>query len=261
MSNLEYLVRPSGPWPEGTIEARSFWAGVTGQHLLKNQRAVLGPRLESLRGQRALELSCVPIFPAAHVMNQVIHWAPSVSQASSLSTLVCSPSALPLEDEAMDLVVVHHLLEMTDEPHAVLREATRVTSDSGRLFLLGWCPSGVRWWKARLKGRQRAVMSPARGRSVQQLTDWLAFVDFRVEQVHYCNFSPSLRQRGRLETVGRRYNCPLGADTLIIEACRQSVPVRPIPVRDRMRTWLPSSLSGAGTRLARNDQRRIVRER
>ncbi|MCM5703372.1 class I SAM-dependent methyltransferase [Larsenimonas salina] len=242
MSNLEHLMRPSGPWAEWYARNEAFWAEPGGQRLLRNERAVLGPRLEQARGRFGLELSSVDAFLDAAPVGKRIYWAPSVEHVAKPSSLVCFPTALPLPDASMDAVVLHHMLESMSSPHQVLKEAARVTSDKGRLFVVAWNPLGA----SRFSGRYLSALrreSRTVWRTAQQLGDWLAFVDFKVVGVHYCNFPSAFRKEGRFETLGRRYNMPLGADSFVIEASRKGVPVQPIPVRQALGKWLPASFT------------------
>ena len=48
-----------------------------------------------------------------------------------LSSLPALPEQLPLAANSMDVVVLQHLLDVTVNPHAVLREAARVLIPEG----------------------------------------------------------------------------------------------------------------------------------
>ncbi|EWG99192.1 methyltransferase domain-containing protein [Halomonas sp. BC04] len=72
-----------------------------------------------------------------------MRWAPTVELAEQPSTLICPPDALALPDESLQLVIIHHLLEIVPNPHRLLQESARLTSDEGCLIIFGWAPLGV----------------------------------------------------------------------------------------------------------------------
>lgn len=56
------------------------------------------------------------------------------------SWLVSELDQMPLEADSVDFLVLHHALEFSEDPHAVLREASRVLSPQGHLLLIGFNP-------------------------------------------------------------------------------------------------------------------------
>lgn len=95
---------------------------------------------------------------------------------------------LPIASKSVDAVVLPHTLEFTPSPHNLLREANRILSDRGRLFILGFNPWGL--WGARqwLGLRYRAFPHGAHFYSVGRLCDWLELLDLEVTEVR--RFSP-----------------------------------------------------------------------
>lgn len=162
---------------------------------------------------------------------QGVDWAPQRELAEHPSTLICHPEALPLADESLELVLVHHLLEVAPQPTHALREAARVTSDSGRLILIGWHPLGIAG-PARLKRCDERFYQRSRWLTPGRLRDWLRFIDFNIERIDYCGFVPFENTPDWLlmEHWGRRHNLPLGR-AWIISAKRQMC--RMIPLKKR----------------------------
>lgn len=188
-----------------------------------------------------------PLIELAPVRHH-IHWAPSSTRAGHPSTLVCDPSALALPDESMDVVLVHHLLEVIPEPHHALREAARVTADHGSLLIVGWHPFGLGALNRCIPSRRGQWPCHGQWRSVLRMKDWLTFVDFEIERVDYCGFA--LSGHGRFESWGRRHNFPLGS-AFIIHAHRKMTRVTPIRLRFPVRSLVPGGVIGHGTSLAR----------
>ncbi|MCA0917938.1 class I SAM-dependent methyltransferase [Halomonas denitrificans] len=205
--------------------ARRYWSSDSGQAVRRCERACLGPLAERWCGQHGLELSLAEPLVDMTAVRHWIRWSPTRELAESSSTLVCLPERLPLPDGAVDLVVLNHLLEVVAHPHQLLQEAVRVLAPQGRLVLLGWSPLSVSGLM-RLSPRQRRHL-PGQGhwRTPGTLRDWLEFVDVEIDRLDYCRFRlPGLSGRNTmLETLGRRYNLPMG-DCYIIQArCRSQL--------------------------------------
>ncbi|WP_416140602.1 class I SAM-dependent methyltransferase [Halomonas sp. HK25] len=212
VSSLAALVR----------EGRRFWATPGGEAVRQAERACLGPVCERLFGVHSLELgmgvALADMCPVRHPMA----WAPTRELAEHPATLVCSPEALPLPDDCLSLVVIHHLLEVAPDPHRTLQEAARVTRDDGRLIIFGWMPLSAGALPRVWPGRRRRLPWRGHWRTPARLRDWLTFVDFEIERVDYCGFHlpGALPCNASLETLGRRHNLPLG-DSYMIQASRR----------------------------------------
>lgn len=203
-------------------EGHRYWATDTGLAHWQAERACLGPVCERLFGAHSLQLGMAPRLTDMCPIRHSLDWAPTRELARDESCLVCTPDSLPLPDESMTLVVIHHLLEVMPEPQRLIKEASRVMADDGCLILFGWSPLGMeslhRPWS------RRREEFPWRGRwhSPGRLKEWLGFVDFEIERVDYCGFRlpGSVPRNATLESFGRRNNLPLG-DTYMIHARRK----------------------------------------
>lgn len=207
-------------WRERLALSRRYWASGRGRALATAQAACLGPVLEPRRDRHGLELSMgasllsrMPAAGPAHA----IQWAPARTCAESDATLICSPRALALPDECLDLTLLHHFLEHCPDAHQALVEAARVTRDSGLMVIFGFHPLGLATLAYRLGKKRRHYPGNGSWYTPRRLRDWLAFVDFEIEGVDYCGFGPG---RGgvcheRRETLGRRHNVPLGTSYML----------------------------------------------
>ena len=233
---------------------RAFLEGADGKDILIAEREMLTPLFERCFGFHSLCLGpgdndLLSLSPIRHA----IHWAPEPALAQSPSTLICPLTQLALPDESMDMVMIHHLLEVAPEPHRLLREAARVLRSSGCLIIVAWQPMSGEGL-LRLDPRRRHI-TPWEGswRTPAALRDWLAFVDFEIERIDYAGFHlPGLRLRhGWLERMGRRYNLPLGS-LMLIRARRNVGYVQPLNAK-RSRVAIPGVAIGQVTRLHSRD--------
>lgn len=238
-------------------EGRRFWESAAGIALWRAERACLGPHCEQHRGIVSLQLGMAPMMSDMCPIRHALDWAPSMDLARSENSLICLPDTLPLADDSVDLVLVHHLLEAVERPHHVLQEAARVTRADGRLLVFGWHPFGP----SGIRRRQRPSPWQRQWRTPGRLRDWLAFVDFEIERVDYCGFRLPGRLAGsdRLEALGRRYNLPLASAYLLV-ARRRTLPVQPIKLREpvlgtrKSGAWLGLAKETAETSTRRGDE-------
>jgi SAM-dependent methyltransferase len=151
---------------------------------------------------------------------------------------------LPLANDSIDAVVVHHGLDFTEDSHALLREVTRVLRPGGQLLVIGFNPLS-QWGLMRLFRRGLAV--PWRGRFIarHRLIDWFRLLDLRIDQsltgLHFppLNFSRLLSKAERLEEIGNKFGSPFGG-VYLISCVKQVAPLTPIlpnwkPVRAKRR--------------------------
>ncbi|WP_231489633.1 class I SAM-dependent methyltransferase [Billgrantia saliphila] len=246
MSNSQETVALTQLYREG----QRYWSSESGRAHWRAERACLGPVCERLHGGHSLEFGMAPALSDMSPIRHGIRWAPTVELTESSSTLVCPLDAIPLPDECLHLVIVHHLLEVIADPHRLLREAARITADDGCLIVLGWMPLGLSGLSRLTPGRRQRLPWRGQWRTPAKLSDWLAIVDFRVEQVDYCGFHlpGSLPGNATLETLGRRHNVPFG-DSFIIHARRRTRLAQVQRPRLRLQGSLGGGALGHATRL------------
>jgi SAM-dependent methyltransferase len=97
----------------------------------------------------------------------------------------CNFEELPFESDSLDVVVAHHVVEFSTDPHAVLRELYRVTVPHGRIILVGfnpWSLFGLRMavgrWQSDSIWRNHWLSAP-------RVQDWLQLLGFEVEHIDY----------------------------------------------------------------------------
>jgi SAM-dependent methyltransferase len=126
---------------------------------------------------------------------------------------------LPFATHSIDLVVMPHILEFTEDPHQVLREVERVLVPEGHVVITGFNP--VSLWGARqsLARVGASPYLPREGRflSLPRVKDWLKLLSFDVERGRFGCYVPSVRSdrwiaRWRfMEKAGDRWWPVLGA--------------------------------------------------
>jgi SAM-dependent methyltransferase len=89
---------------------------------------------------------------------------------------------LPIANDSVDCVLLPHVLDYSDRPHAILREVDRVLTAHGHLAILGFKPGGF-WGLRRLI---RGAELPPGGYNLvpeRRLGDWLQLLDMHIHGI------------------------------------------------------------------------------
>jgi len=162
-----------------------------------------------------------------------------VDHPGSLPSVCGLPEALPFETRSVDLLLLPHTLDFSQEPHQVLRETYRVLAPEGHLVILGFNPMSL-WGLSRLLRSRTQV--PWSGQFIQlfRLKDWLALLDFEWVAGHMVYYRPPVQREGLMdwlyfmETIGDRW-WPLGAGVYMIVAKKRVAGLTPIRPRWKAR--------------------------
>ncbi len=87
---------------------------------------------------------------------------------------------LPVDSDSVDAVLLPHLLDYSDRPHAILREVDRVLRRDGRLIVLGFKPAGL-WGLRRLIPGASIPPGADHLISERRMKDWLQLLDMRIQ--------------------------------------------------------------------------------
>jgi SAM-dependent methyltransferase len=142
--------------------------------------------------------------------------------------------AWPWAAESLDLVVLHHTLERSADPHTCLREVERVLIAEGQVCIMGINPWSL--WGQRMRRQQSrsAVQSLTPGQvqpvvqliAPHRLRDWLHLLGFEVQLQHFAGWTPTWRSErwvqrwSWLESLGQRW-CPILGGVYLIVATKR----------------------------------------
>ena len=178
-----------------------------GQYLLEKERAYLDDVTPDVFGFHAIQLGLpgIDLLRASRITHRM-----RVAAADE-PDLYARGNELPFATQSIDLVVLPHVLEFADEPHAILREVDRVMMPEGRLVILGFNPWSL-WGLRSALGFSRNLY-PWDGRfvSLPRVKDWLALLGFEVNAGRLIAYAPpfdseKLRRRfGFMEPAGDRW--------------------------------------------------------
>ena len=226
MSNKKYNDKQS-------FDEMTKWLETSlGQNLLSVEFSLLEGMLNRRFGYHLLQLSCadVEIYDDSPIGHK---FSLSPSTQASSGSLVAQAEAIPLAEESVDLVVIHHALDYSEDPHLLLREVDRVLIAGGHLLIIGFNPYST--WGVRHKLARKFGKSPWKSNllSNKRLNDWLKLLDFKIEQVNYGLYSLPVNSPGLIRyssimgKLAQRLNWPMGG-VYVISAKKQSSAMTPI---------------------------------
>ncbi|MBT3067232.1 methyltransferase domain-containing protein [Rhodoferax sp. U11-2br] len=191
-------------------------ASPPGQYLLSWERAQMAQAVGNVFGFHALQLG-LPELDALEANRMPHRWLatqtptetsilPQEPSASPRAALVTDFSALPFSANSLDLVVMPHALELSADPHGVLREVARVLMPEGRvvicglnpLSMWGFCQRRPNWF--RWMGAQRLLL-PSAGECIGylRLRDWLSLLSLEIEDSQFGCYRPACSSQAWLQ--------------------------------------------------------------
>ncbi|RFA30858.1 hypothetical protein CAI21_02410 [Alkalilimnicola ehrlichii] len=174
---------------QGMITLRNWYLTPVGRLLESVERHALERRMDALSGAALLQLGgfgSVPRLPANTARQWLIE--PLEEGSADCRSLF---EQLPFQSNSIDIVVLVHALEYSEEPQTVLREAERVLAPDGTLLMLGFNPWSS-WGVTRAWRGHPNADGPWRGHylSSGRARDWMGLLGLEVETVDYLYFRP-----------------------------------------------------------------------
>lgn len=244
-----------------------------GQYLLAWERSEFDRAVGDIFGYHALQLGLAELD--ALQANRMPHKWLALSEplaagapAAARPALVTDFSALPFEENSLDLVVLPHALELSHDPHATLREVERVLVPEGRVVICCLNPASLWGLKQRRANlyRRFGIGEPYLPRAGEfigywRLRDWLRLLNFEVESGSFGCWRPAMKSRkwldryGWIDPVGERWWPIFGAAYCIVAVKR----VRGVKL---MQAWRPGTgIATAPVPLANRIHRAQAQER
>ena len=207
-----------------------------GKYLLAWERAEFDRAVSDIFGYHALQLG-LPELDALQANRMPHKWlALGEAQAADAAVrpdIITNYSALPFEENSLDLVVLPHSLELNLDPHATLREVERVLVPEGKVVICCLNPAslwGLRQRRAHVYRRLGfgELYLPDAGEFIGywRLRDWLRLLSFEVEASSFGCWRPAmstekwLQRYEWMDSVGHRWWPIFGAVYFIVAAKR-----------------------------------------
>jgi SAM-dependent methyltransferase len=207
-----------------------------GKYLLAWERAEFDRAVADIFGYHALQMG-LPELDALQA-NRMPHKWLALGDARAVQgpvkpDIVTNYSALPFEENSLDLVVLPHSLELNVDPHTTLREVERVLVPEGKVVICCLNPAslwGLRQRRAHIYQRLGfgELYLPDAGEFIGywRLRDWLRLLSFEVETSSFGCYRPAfasekwLDRFSWMDAVGERSWPIFGAVYFIVAVKR-----------------------------------------
>ena len=238
------------PLSHAMPDLQAWWESPLGQAFLVEQRRLLDVQLQDLFGFYLIQMSVDPsqdLTQSSRIGHRINLCPPTRSARTSvcaqtaggsgrLSLLVAEQHQLPLPDESVDLVILHHLLDFSQSPHQILREVQRVLIPRGQVIVVGFNPRSP--WG--LLGRLLCLFTSRplwrrQNLHLTRLTDWCDLLDLELVSLQRGFYQLPVQHKGLLrslrflDTWGAKVNFP-GGGFYLLQACKQvtgAIAIRP----------------------------------
>jgi len=190
------------PYCKSTAQSLSEWfATPQGSYVRAREQVYFDRTVSDIFGYNALQLG-LPEHDFLQANRMPLRFSAG-NQPGNAVRLVCAE--LPFDSDSMDLVVIPHVLEFSENPHQTLREVARVLRPEGNLVISGFNPRSL-WGLRRTLGglpycKADSPDYPWQGRfiSLPRIKDWLALLGFEIEGGRFAAYAPPFRSQAWLE--------------------------------------------------------------
>lgn len=173
-------------------------------YLMQRESEVLKQLARDYRGKKILLLSALEGVDIGQESPFQTVWkvAPSTNGIASTASLFARFDALPFDSASFDVVILQHVLEYSNNPQQVLKEAARITSHCGHTFIVGFNAASSHGICSAILGRLRPNSFWGReSLLIYRVKDWLEFLDFNhLKSVHLGHCLP-IRHRSYLSVM------------------------------------------------------------
>ena len=180
---------------KSTAQSLSEWfASPQGGYVLARERQYFDQTVGDIFGYNALQLG-LPEHDFLRNNRMPLRFCAG-NQPGNAVRLVCTE--LPFDTDSMDLVLIPHVLEFSENPHQVLREVERVLRPEGSLIISGFNPRSL-WGLHRAMGLREGYPWEGRFIALSRLKDWLALLGFEVVGGRFAAYAPPFLKTRWLE--------------------------------------------------------------
>ena len=230
----------SSPERAGLSNRLAEWfATPLGQYLLGREQAWFDRTVADIFGFNAVQIG----LPGCPFLAQSRIAGRFTADVEPPAQLLADPNWLPFAENALDLVVLPHALEFTEEPHRLLREVYRTVRPEGQVVLSGFNPFSL-FGARRYFGRGETPPWNGNFIALYRLKDWLALLGFEVTGGSLDCYVPPFTQETWLrrcrffESAGDRW-WPIGGGVYFLRATKKVLGMRVItPAWERPKNGL-----------------------
>lgn len=113
--------------------------------------------------------------------------------------VLADATALPFECASVDLIVLPHMFEFSENPHQLLREVARILLPEGHVVITGFNPFSFWGLRRGLAGKDSALPWQGQYLSPRRLKDWLQLLGFETRLHGFGCYAPPTKSEPWLQ--------------------------------------------------------------
>lgn len=207
--------------PADGFSATEWLASSPGKYVVTREQAYFDEAVADIFGYHALQLGLeqVDLLRASRIPLRV-HAGPQ--GAVGLRT---DFRDLPIDSNSVDLMVLPHTLEFSQNPHQVVREVARVLRPEGHVIISGFNPLSL-WGLRRSVGARRDFPWNGRFINLARIKDWFALVGLEIVAGSMACYAPPCTEQkwldrfGFMEKAGDRW-WPIAGGVFFLQAIKR----------------------------------------
>ncbi len=173
-----------------TAQSLSEWFSTSqGGYVLAREQAFFDRTVSGIFGYNALQLG-LPEHDFLRSNRMPLRFCAG-NQVGNAVRLCCTE--LPFDTTSLDLVLIPHVLEFSENPHQILREVERVLMPEGSVVVSGFNPRSL-WGLRRVLGSKQCFPWNGHFITLTRLKDWLALLGFEVVGGRFAAYAPPFQQ-------------------------------------------------------------------
>ena len=231
-----------------------------GRYLLEREQDYFDRTVADIFGYNALQLGLpgIDLLQASRIPLRV-HVNPSVP-----AELKADFRDLPIASNSVDLVLLPHTLEFSENPHQILREVGRVLMPEGHVVIACYNPWSL-WGLRRTFGRKDGYPWSGRFITLPRIKDWLTLLGLEIAGGQMCCYSPPcgtekwLQRFAFMDDAGDRW-WPIAGGVFFLQAIKRVRGLRLIMPSWSDRLAPAKSLAAAPKKVARGDEVAVARK-
>ncbi len=231
------------------LTATEWLASSPGQYLVAREQAYFDEAVADIFGYHALQLGLeqIDLLRASRIPLR-LHTGPQGAVG-----LRADFRDLPIDSNSVDLMVLPHTLEFSENPHQVVRETARVLRPEGHVIISGFNPLSL-WGLRRSVGARRDFPWNGRFIHLPRVKDWFALVGLEIVAGSMACYAPPCTEQKWLdrfafmEKAGDRW-WPIAGGVFFLQAIKRVRGIRLIMPQWSDRAAPEKSLSAVPERV------------
>lgn len=240
--------------------ATEWLATPSGRYLLAREQAYFDKTVADIFGYNALQLG----LPQADFLRASRIPFRLLAGLAAPAGLRADFRDLPIASNSIDLVVLPHVLEFSDDPHQVLREVARVLLPEAQVLIACFNPWSL-WGGRRAFGRKTGYPWSGRFIHLPRLKDWLSLLELEITGGEMGCYSPPcatdrlLARFAFMDAAGDRW-WPIAGGVYFLQAVKRVRGMRLIFPKWSDRLTPKKALAPAPKKVARPEEALTARE-